>query len=449
MSAIEQLAASVADRTAIPGALRECLSLHVADTVGACVAGSRTPEGVALLRFAAPDTLLPDGIAERVLRNCALARLSELDDIHLGSCTTPGSVIIPAALTLGASIGHCTSDMLAGSILAGYEAVLRLGLALDGPSILYRGIWPTYIAAPFGVAAATARLLDLDQRQTAHALALALALAAPGVGQQSGASMSRWLAMGYAARSGVIAARAASQGFTADLKMLEGEFFHSVYGVTPRIAVFTHGLGRRDAIGAVSYKPWCAARQTMAAAQGLKEILDGGVLAADITAIEARIPSPTLRMVNHGVAPGERSSHLTSLPYQLACMALARASMLEVTQAPASLPGEMQAFMAKVTVLADESLMRHFPRSWPARVAVQAATGREERLIMHVPGDPERPFDETDVRRKFEGAVAPLLGKARADRLLRAGFAVFGENAPPASLLGEIEASFVPAAAPS
>ena len=39
--------------------------------------------------------------------------------------------------------------------------MIRLGVAIDGPSVLYRGIWPTYFAAPFGVAAVAARLMRL------------------------------------------------------------------------------------------------------------------------------------------------------------------------------------------------------------------------------------------------------------------------------------------------
>ncbi|OGA20180.1 MAG: hypothetical protein A3H32_02890 [Betaproteobacteria bacterium RIFCSPLOWO2_02_FULL_63_19] len=421
------------------------MALHLADTVGAWVAGSRSPEGEALLRFAAPDVLLSDDVALRVMRNCALTRLSEIDDIHLGSCTTPGSVIVPAALTLGAWVGPRSGDALAGAVLAGYEAVVRLGRALDGANILYRGIWPTYVAAPFGVAAATARLLELDACRTAHALALALALAAPGVGRQSGGTMSRWLAMGHAARSGIVAARAAARGFTADLGMLEGEFFPSVYGVTPRIDVFTDGLGNRDCIASVSHKPWCAARQTMAAAQGLREILDNGVAAAGIAAINAQVLPPTLKMVNHGIVSGERSSHLTSLPYQLACIALARESMLEIAQAPASVSEEIRAFMAKVNVQADESLMQHFPSVWPARVAVETAAGREDRLVLYIPGDPERPFGEREARAKFERAVAPLVGNAHADRLWRASIDAVNEHASPAALLNEVESSFQPA----
>jgi hypothetical protein len=56
-------------------------------------------------------------------------------------------------------------------------AMTRLGRVISGPDVLYRGIWPTYFSAPFGIAAVAARLRQLDANQTAHALALALTLA--------------------------------------------------------------------------------------------------------------------------------------------------------------------------------------------------------------------------------------------------------------------------------
>ena len=80
--------------------------------------------------------------------------------------------------------------------------MVRLGAAIGGPSVLYRGIWPTYVAAPFGVAAVAARLNELDAAQAAHALALALTLAAPGVGHHNAATTSRWFAIGKPRRTG-------------------------------------------------------------------------------------------------------------------------------------------------------------------------------------------------------------------------------------------------------
>src|SRR5213594_1521531 len=202
MTVLEQLGAHVARGGAATP--REVLRLHIADTVGAWIAGSATPEGRALLKFGANRDAMPD----RVAMHCALARLSEIDDIHLVSWTTPGALVVPAALTIAASLGR-EGTSLGEAIAVGYDAMVRLGSGLGGPAILTRGIWPTYLAAPFGVAAVASRLLGLDEKQAANALAIALGFSSPAVGRPSGPSMSRWLAIGNAARNGVTAALSA------------------------------------------------------------------------------------------------------------------------------------------------------------------------------------------------------------------------------------------------
>ena len=155
------------------------------------------------------------------------------------------------------------------AIVAGYEAMIRLGLALDGPTILYRGIWPSYLAAPFGMAAAAARLLDLSADQTAHALALALTLAAPGVGHHNAPTGSRWFAIGGAARNGWLAAQAARAGFTSDVNLLDGSFFGNVFGITPKPAALIEGLGAnsccrksRSSPGVRRARPWRRRRRS-------------------------------------------------------------------------------------------------------------------------------------------------------------------------------------------
>src|SRR5258706_14302659 len=224
MTVLEQLGAHVARAGVAPP--REALRLRVVDTVGAWIAGSATPQGRALLEFGANRGGMPDRVAAR----CALARLSEIDDIPLASGTTPGSLAIPSALTIAASLDR-EDAALGEAIAVGYDAMVRLGSGLGGPSILTRGIWPTYLAAPFGVAAVASRLLGLTGTQAAHALGIALVLSSPGVGRPSGATTSRWLAIGNAARNGVTAALSAQAGFSGDLRIFEGDFFHSVYGL--------------------------------------------------------------------------------------------------------------------------------------------------------------------------------------------------------------------------
>ena len=58
----------------------------------------------------------PADLALDILINCALTRLSEVDDIHLASMITPGSIVIPGALTIAATLGSdpvaCAKQLL-------------------------------------------------------------------------------------------------------------------------------------------------------------------------------------------------------------------------------------------------------------------------------------------------------------------------------------------------
>src|SRR5689334_16946696 len=84
VTVISELAAFVAGAkaSALPAAQRERLRLHLTDTVVAAVAGARIPEGQALRS--------PGGnydVVSQIGRQAAAARLTEIDDIHLASCT--------------------------------------------------------------------------------------------------------------------------------------------------------------------------------------------------------------------------------------------------------------------------------------------------------------------------------------------------------------------------
>ena len=416
MNAILDLAEILQAQTGAADArLIEKLRLHVVDTVAAWIAGTQTTEGKALIAFRdrmRGQAAVRDSDVD-LATHCALVRLSEIDDIHLSSMTTPGSIAIPTAMTLATRLPNANGADVAPAMLAGYEAIIRLGLAINGPKVLYRGIWPTYFGAGFSAAAVAARLLRLSPTQTAHALALALTMASPSVGQHHAATTARWFSVGNAARNGLTAALAAQSGFTADLEILRSPLFPEVYGIEPNIAVMADSaLTFPD----VSMKPWCAARQTMAATQGLREILGEGVSAREISQITAYVLPPHLRMIDHGVTPGDRASYLTSLPYQLSLAAVQPGIGPDL--ATAVLPPSIQAILARVKVVADETLLANYPFHWPARVVVETASRRHERLINCIPGDPEHPFTEADVQEKFKRFTAAALGGA-VEKVLR------------------------------
>ena len=101
MTAITDLAAFCEAARHAAVAQRDQLAWHLADTIGAMIAAMRTPEGAALIRMRAP--VLVGRRRADVTTLCALTRMSEIDDIHLASMTTPGSIVIPAALAIAAA----------------------------------------------------------------------------------------------------------------------------------------------------------------------------------------------------------------------------------------------------------------------------------------------------------------------------------------------------------
>jgi len=439
MTALERLGSYLADGQNLPPLALANARLHVTDSIAAWIAGIGTTEGRALLAFrsATADT---DRVSAALMTHCALARLSEIDDIHLAAMTTAGGIVVPAAVTLAASLEKGEPAALARAIAGGYDTMIRLGLALRGPTILYRGIWPTYIGTAFGVAAVAARLMRLDDKQAAHALALALTTAAPGVGHHNAPTTTRWLAVGLAARNGLLAARAARAGFTSDLNLLDGKFFASVYDIAPDTAELTRGLDQHLAMLDVSFKAWCAARQTFAATQALTDILARGVAPDTIAEIEAGVLPPHHGMLDHGVKPGDRASFLTSLPYRLALAALDPDAAFDVAQSPAEVAQPVAALMAKVTVTQNERLLARYPKVWPAHVRFVTVDGKvHEQEVEYVPGDVRVPFGVEDVKQKFRRFAAPVLGDERAETMLALAAAALEQREAPRRLFDAIE----------
>jgi 2-methylcitrate dehydratase PrpD len=442
MTALETFGTFVAQgvRGSVTRDLRRAIRLHALDTVAAWIGGSDTAEARQIITTAEAVSDESDGALRDIMLNCARVRLSEVDDIHIGAMITPGSFVVPAALSIAARLPQANgqnAQTLNEAILCGYEAMVRLGLALDGPSILYRGIWPSYIAAPFGVAAVASRLLDLTPAQAAHALALALTQAAPGVGGVGGPSTARWIAAGSNARQGLVAARAARAGYTSDLGLLDGQFFKYIYSLSPNANALTDGLGERSVISDVSFKPWCAARQTMAPTQALREIVDGGVAVSSIMSIEVAVPPPFLRMIDHGIVETDRMARLTSVQYQMASAVLDPDSGIDVGQTR-KVPPDVLALMEKIKVVADDTLLQDFPRTWRSRVVAHGPGARHERLVMHVPGDPQRPFSKRDIATKFHGLADAMIGAAAVDGLIGLTGRVLDGSAAPAQLLADI-----------
>lgn len=442
MTVIERFASYLADLRLgrLAGEARAILVSHLIDSVGASVAGAYATDGRSVLAFDARGALAGvdrprrDDPLEALTLRVAATRSTEIDDIHMPSCTTPGAVVIPTALTLAAARPAIDGDTLGTAILAGYEAMARLGATIDGATIVYRGTWPTYFCAPFAAAAVAGRLIGLAPDAMAHALATALSMATGGAGRPRGGTGARWLLAGNAARSGVLAALAAAGGFTGDTSLLDGDWMKTVHGLDADPTPLADAVASPTILSALSLKPFCSAKQAVAAIHGFSTLVDG-VDPRTIRAVRVFVPRAYAAMIDHGVTPGARLSSLTSAPYQLALAALRPDGLDDISRDRVIDDDAIAALMKTVKVGIDDALAMHMPARYPARVQLDSDGGTRETLVIDAPGDPGARFDRPAVIAKFRRFTAGLMPRPRREALIEAAANAFDSADGPAQLV--------------
>ena len=420
MSVIGQLAAFVtgASAAALPAAERAALRRHVADTLVAAVAGARTTEGKAL------RSVLPhDSVADAAGMLAAVIRHTEIDDIHTRSCTTPSSVTVPAALALARARGMSDPDTVASAIWAGTELMTRLGTAIDGARVLYRGLWPTYFTAPLGAAAIAARLNGLSEEQTAHALSLALMLTAGRAGRFQGKLPGRSVVLAMAVSTGIRAADAAAQGVGGDPGLLDGPWLREAKGIEAKLDALTAQLGAGSVYAELSLKPICSAKQAIAAIEGLTAIIGEGVSPDAITKVRVRVPPPYSRMIAMKAEAGVRASTIVSAAYQIGLAAYRRERLYDIERANAMEETAALAFAGKVEIVADEALLEIFPAYFPAEVEVDAGGQTLRKRVTAAYGDPGRPLDDAALMDKAQRVLAHMPGAPDAAGIVAIGLA--------------------------
>jgi len=361
----------------------DVIDLHAMDTVAALLAGVRTKEGRALsdLYGAKAD------ISERVAAAAAIARLSECDDIHLPSCVTPGAIVIPIALALGANRDN---EEFNRAVAAGYAAGLRLGMAIGGAKALAAGVWPTLLAAPLMAAVTASCLSSHDRDQLAHTMALALSGANGRLGRPAGEPSGRWFLLGDAVLKGLRASNAAGQGFRADLMLLSKPWLTAQAGHDDVDIGAWDSSAAAPSISDVGYKPFPIARQGANAVVAFQHLLSEGLDPQRIRTVEVFVPSMNAALLNRPVLDNDRLSRLSNVGFQLACAALAPEMLYDVerTSRPAA---PLVDFARRVTVTQASELEAHLPHRWAARVVVNTDSERLEKTVVAAAFDHDAP----------------------------------------------------------
>ncbi len=390
MTVIGELADFVAqaNAAALPPAEQALQRRHVFDAVVAAAAGARTAEARSLAALLGARAW-PEIIGQRA----ATIRLSEIDDIHLPSCTTPSAAATAVALSLAAQAERFDPAQVASAIWAGTEVMTRMGQAVRGPEILYRGVWPSCFAAPLSVAATAARMGGFDARQTADALSLSLMLSTRGSGRPHGSPSGRWVMFAVAVASGLSAVAAVRAGYRGYPALLDGSgfedtSFEKIWGFALDRDHLAAASPAHSVYPALSLKPFCSAKQSIAAVEGLRRILASGIEPGAIAVVRVRVPPAYAAMVALKAQDQVRTTTLVSAARQLALVAYDPARLHDVDRSAAVTDPAILGFEAKVEIMADAALTQYYPQHWPAEVEAVGTDGSTRReLVIEAPGD--------------------------------------------------------------
>jgi 2-methylcitrate dehydratase PrpD len=419
MTVINQLAGFVAqaNAAALPAAEQALQRRHIFDAVVAAAAGARTSEARSLATLMAAR-----GLPEIIGQRAATIRLSEVDDIHLPSCTTPSAAAVAVALSLAAQASRFDPVQVASAIWAGTETMTRMGQAVRGPDILYRGVWPSCFAAPLSAAATAARMGGFDTGQTADALSLALMLSTRGTGRPHGSPSARWVMFAVAVAAGLTAVAAVRAGYRGDPGLLDGNAFEDTWGFALDRDHLT-AFAPHSIYPALSMKPFCSAKQSIAAVEALRSLLASGIAPDAIASVRVRVPAAYAGMVALKAQDQVRTTTLVSAARQLALLACDPERLFDVDRGqPATDPAITKAvlsFEAKVEIVADAALTQYYPHDWPAEVEVVSTDGSTRReLVVAAPGDPARPLTQDALDHKAHGLLDRLIGHDGAAGLI-------------------------------
>jgi len=382
--ALSTLAEWIALAPAPDRRVADVVQYRLFDTLFAAQVGKHVPDH-------APFDTLGTGRDQRLAAMTAIIRATEIDDIAIDGCVTPGSVVIPTALLLADELRADTATLHA-AIVAGYEAMGGLAAAFDGARVLYRGVWPTLAAAPLGAAAVACRLLGLDAHRTEHALALALARSSWWFDK----STPRWYQLGRAAVDGVAAAEAARAGFAASPKIIDN------WAEAAKLPLDATQLAPRPRlrIETVDCKPFPTARQTLSAIEAFGQIWSP-TPADRVHRIAVNVPAAYRAMISARERPSQRLPSLISAAYQMALWAEAPEELYDVRRVDPPWTPAIAKLVAATEVVENPALNEAFPAAWGAQVSIEfTGAPSREASIDHPAGSARRPFGWAELTSK-------------------------------------------------
>ncbi len=336
------------------------------------------------------------------LVNGAAGHALDFDDTHT-AMGHPSVPVIPALLALAESSGAEGEAFLA-ALVAGIEMECRLGL-LCGQGHYAAGFHSTATFGTFGAAAACAHLLGLDEEAWLHAMGLAGTQAA---GLKSGfGTMAKPLHAGRAASAGLLAAKLARGGFTAQPAILEVEQgFAATHACNEPTEAALASQPEHLLVRDTLFKYHAACYLTHAAIEAARLLREQhGVDPEKIERVEVQV-NPALLGVCNIQEPATGLEGKFSLRATTALSFLARDTGNPELYSDATMADPaVVALRDRVEVAPTKEL-----GATQSRLAVESESGRREELVDT--GIPAKDLADQGrrLREKFDALAAPRLG---------------------------------------
>jgi len=330
----------------------------------------------------------------------------------------PTSPIIPAVFALGEALSVSGKQILEAYI-AGFEVAASLIFAVQDAG---GGGWHANgTIGSFGASAACAKLLGLKQTEIEMALGITASMAS-GISSNFG-TMTKPLHVGLAARNGVLAARLAKAGFTANPQTLDARngFFDSFYhGGKPNAAPLEN-LGHIYALEkyGVRFKPYpCGGLSHTAIYATIRLRNEHEITPEVVEHIDVEVPRDTAAPLAFRV-PRTGLEGKFSMPYLIARALIDGKLMLDTFTDEAVRHKEVLQLLEKVDMKVDPNLQSGSDGSRPATVTIRLKNGQTRMLHEKFPkGSPQVPMTRDELQEKFRACARGVIGDASCERTL-------------------------------
>src|SRR5262249_12528443 len=330
----------------------------------------------------------------------------------------PTAPIIPAVFSLGDALGSSGKQVLEAYI-AGFEVTAALILAVQGAG--GTGWHANGTIGCFGASAGCARLPGLKEPEIRRALAITAAVAS-GVTTNFG-DMAKALDVGQAGRNGVLSARLAKAGFTANSQTLEARngFFDCYYpgGKPDRTPI--DDLGRVYAMEkyGVRFKPYPCGGLTHTAIYAAIRLRNEYQITPELLDhVDIAVPADTAAPLVYRV-PGAGLEGKFSMPYLIARALIDGKVTLETFTDEAVRNKEVLQLLERVEMKVDPNLRSGSDGSRPATVSMKLKNGQAQTLHQDFPkGSPQLPMTQDELLAKFRTCTQGTLRESSRDRAL-------------------------------